>query len=192
MYGRDRSVYRPEAVQRYLRAIDRGVLPRLVAPRAIALFWILLGLLLAGGLGAWFTEIPLFASGQAVGVRSALNGSDSVALVAFLPPETLSRLRVGQKVFVNLEGYGVRWSNSIVAVAPEISSPAEARARFGLDKTAALAITRPSAVAIASWSSEPASRDAAMYAGAVYGVDVELGSRRLISLLPLLGRAFGD
>ena len=75
MYTRERSLYRPEAVQRYLSAAQQGVLPRFVAPRVLIFLWLLLGLALAGGATAWFAEVPIYTSGQAVVVPPSEPGA---------------------------------------------------------------------------------------------------------------------
>lgn len=169
------------------------VFPRFVSPRTAAYLWVLLGLLMASGLVAWFTQVPVYASGLAVVVdRSSVTQDiqiqDDALLVVFLPPE--QHLQAGQNLFLQFDAAGERLSRAIVAVEPEISSPDAARRRFALESGAALAITQPAAVAIARF--EPTSTDlpARAYMGSVYRVDVEVGSRRVISLLPLVGQWF--
>jgi hypothetical protein len=63
---------------------------------------------------------------------------------------------------------------------------------FAINAGAASGLAQPSAVAIARFEPAPASLPAAAYAGSVYHVEVEVGSRRVISFLPLIGRFFGE
>jgi hypothetical protein len=49
MSGRDRSIFRTEAVRRHIEGQEDSVLPRFVSPRAFLWLWILLGLLIVGG-----------------------------------------------------------------------------------------------------------------------------------------------
>ncbi len=44
-----RSIFRAEAVQRYIQNHEEAVLPRLICPRTFLYLWILLGLLLVAG-----------------------------------------------------------------------------------------------------------------------------------------------
>jgi hypothetical protein len=44
-----RSIFRAEAVRRYIQNHEEAVLPRLICPRTFLYLWILLGLLLAAG-----------------------------------------------------------------------------------------------------------------------------------------------
>jgi hypothetical protein len=76
-------------------------------------------------------------------------------------------------------------------VEPEISAPATVQKRFDLGAGAAQAITQPSAVVMARLESLPTGLPAATYVGSVFRVDIAVGSRRVISLLPLIGHLFG-
>jgi hypothetical protein len=195
MYTRERSLYRPEAVQRYLSAAQQGVLPRFVAPRVLFVLWLLLGLLLAAGAAAWFVEVPVYASGQAVVVPPSEPGAaglPSFLVVAFLPAENLAKLRVGQTALVDFVGRGERLANPLTAVLPEVSSPAAARQRFGLDAGTAAAVARPSAVAVARLVRWPPATEPASYVGGVYPVEIEVGSRRLLSLFLARADVRGD
>jgi len=195
MCTRERSLYRPEAVQRYLSAAQRGGLPRLVAPRVLIFLWFLVGLLLVGGAFAWFAEVPVYATGQAVVVPASepgRMGAPAFVVVAFLPPEDLGQLRVGQTALVDFLGRGERLANPLTTVLPHVSGPAAARQRFALDAGSAAAATGPSAVAIAQLARWPSGTDPASYVGGVYPVAIEVGSRRLISLFLAPAHARGD
>jgi hypothetical protein len=186
MYNREHSLYRPEAVQRYLLGAQKSVLPRLARPRILIFLWLLFALLFAGMAGVWFAQIPMYVSGQAVVVRpndpGPMNDS-SFLIVAFLPYKDLPKLLVGQTALVDFTGRGERLANRLTAVLPQISSPATARQRFALEGFPASAVTQPSAVAIARLSQWPAGTDPASYLEGSYPVEIQVGSRRLLSLL---------
>ncbi len=181
-----RSIYRNDAVLRYGRGREKSVLPRFVSPGIMTWLWIFLGLLMVSGLPVSLVRLPRFASGQGIFVKSLdpyfVNSGDLV-IVALLPPESLSSLHVGQKLFVNLGGKSERVSGSITSVEPGINSPEEVRKRFSLSGTTALAVTKPVAVAIAHVGRHSSGLPGSSYDGSIYQIDVELGSRRLISLL---------
>lgn len=184
------SIFRPAAVRRYVQSREESVFPRLISPRTFIYLWILLGLLVASGLVAWFAQVPVYTSGLAVVVDwrgKARHIDDDVVLVAFLPPE---HLQVGQNLLMQFDATSERLSRPIIAVEPEISSPDAARKRFALEGGAALAITQPAVVAIAQLEPVPTDLPASAYVGSVYRVDVQVGSRRVISLLPLVGQLF--
>ena len=202
MNSTNRSIFRSDAVQRYIEARQKAILPRFVRPRMFAFMWLLLGLLLISGVTAFRTQVPIYVQGVAVvvhdGVLSSENenknqdqNQDQMAVVAFLPPEQLLHLHSGQTLFLHLTEQE-RVSRSIVAVEPEIISPAAAQKAFGLTEGAAMAIRQPSAVVEVPLQPLPNDWALSVYAGSVYQVEVEVGSRRLVSLLPGVGDFFGE
>jgi hypothetical protein len=192
VYARDRSLYRPEAVQRYLAGAQKGVLPRLLGPRALIFLWLFLGLLLVAGAAAWFAEVPIYAIGQAVVVpagESGLAGVSSFVVIAFLPSEDLAALHVGQRMLVKFPRRET-WITTRT-VLPEVSSAAAALQHFGLGVGAARAIARPSAVAIAPLTQWPRGTEPARDLGGIYSAEVQIGTRRLSSLFLAPARAAG-
>ena len=186
------TIFRPDALRRYAQSRQQTVLPRFTSPRVFILMWILVALLVASVVAAWFARVPVFASGTAalVSPKEGDRGNSAV-VVAFLPQETLSHLRAGQSMFIEAREMRERIRLTVDGVEPEINSPATARVRFALG-AASGAVTRPSAVALGRLEGEAAGLPAALYAGGVYRVEVEVGSRRVISLLPGLGRLCGE
>lgn len=200
MENAKRSIFRADAMQRYLQRREEAVLPRFVSPPTWVCLWLLLGLLMAGGLVAWSAKAPVYTSGSAL-VGNWPGRLDSVyaprepgeiVVIAFLPPEYLPRLRAGQSLFLQLERAGGRLGSPVVAVAPEVVSPEAARKLFATNIGDKLDLTQPSAVAIARFEPSHSGLPAAAYLGSVYHVEVEVGSRRVISFLPLIGRFFGE
>jgi hypothetical protein len=190
-----RPIFRADAVRRYIDSREESVLPRLVSPRIFVFLWLLFGLLAAGGFVAWLAHVPVYASGPGVVVDWTSNASpnpDGVGVVAFVPPEHLPRLRAGQPLFLELGDGRERVRTPIVAVEPTVISPEAARRRFALGAAAAPQITQPAAAAIARWTAPPTGLAASSYVGSVYHADIEVGSQRVISLVPLLGRWFAE
>jgi hypothetical protein len=187
------AVFRAEALRRYSQGRDRAVLPRLIGPRTFLFLWALLVLVGAGASATWFVRVPVYAAGQAIvveGQRTALNGG--VAVVAFLPPEYLVDLRREQALYLNMGSANAPVRQSIVWVEPELMSPNAARTRFGLGPSAAAAITQPVAVVLTRLENLPAGFPPDAYVGSAYPVRVEVGTRRVVSLAPVVGPLFGD
>ncbi|MCI0748186.1 MAG: hypothetical protein L0Y58_22505 [Verrucomicrobia subdivision 3 bacterium] len=55
----DQSIFRPEALRRYVRSQEESVLPRLVSPRTFVTLWLVFGILVAGGILVWLSTIRL-------------------------------------------------------------------------------------------------------------------------------------
>jgi hypothetical protein len=149
----------------------------------------------ATGFLAWLAEVPVYTLGSAVVVNKGdANQSivDDLLVVAFMPPESLRRLRIGQTLLLHVDGVEKRVAGPIMAVEPEVSSPEMVQKRFALSASAASAITQPSAVAMTRLGPIQSGLPSAAYIGSVFRAEIEVGSRRVISLLPLIGRFFGE
>ncbi|OUL25479.1 hypothetical protein BV372_27795 [Nostoc sp. T09] len=190
-----RSIFREDAVRRYLEGREKSILPRLVSPRTFIYLWLLLGLLSVSSLIAWFTKVPMYASGKAIVVRLS---NQRIVVATFFEPQHLASLRKTKKLFLNFDVRGVggasrnenRKSHSMITVEPEIISPDTIQKRFVLNSQTAQQITRPSAVAIAQLEPIPENLSAAAYLGSVGHAKAEVGSQRIISVLPLIGQFF--
>jgi hypothetical protein len=177
-----------------MRSQEKSVLPRFVSPPTVLFLWTVLGLLIVGLAAAWLARVPVYSSGPAFVVdwpREVQPPRAGVVVVALLPPRDLARLRVGQDLFLHLDETGERSRISIIAVEPEIQSPDAVRRRLALDAYAAGAITQPSAVVVARFEPIAPGLPDSTYRGSVCRADVEVGSCRVISLLPLVGQFFG-
>lgn len=182
-----RSIFRDKAVRHYLEGREKEVLPQFVSPRSFLLLWALFVLLLVVvGSVAYFIKTPVYASGPAVVLdqKDVTYGSDGPVVAAFLPSEYLDSLREGQKLLLQLDPAGERLVRPVASIEPEVLSPDAARERFDLDGGQEEVITRPAAVVTAPL---PNTLDASKHDGGVYRADVEVGSRRAISLFPMTG-----
>lgn len=192
------QIFRPDAVQRHAQIKDQASLPLFVAPHRSALRWLLFGLLLIGAGFLWFAQLPVYVPGSAViaDLGTAGEATSRPAVVAFLPPEQLKRVKVGQPLFLQLREADQYVQVSIIAVEPTPLSPDHIRERFAGARSH-LGVAHPAAVVFASLppaSADPDSGqiDAAAYLGSTGQVQVQTGSRRLISLVPLVGRLLGE
>jgi hypothetical protein len=122
-----------------------------------------------------------------------------LVVVAFLPPQYITKLRTNQKLFLKFDGIGDRgafpqgnrFSRTILVVEPQIRSPDSVQKQFALSPIAAQVITQPVAVAIARLQL-PAELPAAVYLGSLGRAEVEIDSQRAISLLPIIGQFAQD
>lgn len=197
-----RSIFRDDAIRRYAQGKEQAILPRLVSPQTFTYLWFLLGLLTLSSIIAWFTKVPVYTTGSAVVVRlnDPLNDNthrrdEKIAVVAFFPPQYLSKVQTTKKMFLSFDAMGApngessatRLSRSIITVEPKIISPDIIQKQFALNAQVA---TQPSVVAIAQLEPIPNNLPASTYLGSVGHAKVEVGSQRLVSLLPLIGQFF--
>ena len=188
-----RPVFRAEAIQFHREGKATTVLPRLASPSGLMLLWVLLGVFLVAGLGGvWVVHVPIHASGSVAakpGREDKAVARPTTELVVFLPPKQLPNLRLGQEMQVRLGSASERLNVAIVAVEPRIVGTHDAEKRFGIspsDQT----VSWPAAVAIVRMESPRGGSETSFETGSVYGADIEVASRRLISLLPLVGSRF--
>lgn len=171
-----------------MQAKAQTVLPRFIAPPVPLCLWLLLSCLFTVSVLAWLTHVPVYRNGVATVV--AANFANEEMIVAFFPPESKSEMKAGQKLSFKLDPAGPPVVRPIAVIEPEILSPAEVRKKFNLDNTAARSYEHPAAVAIARLGKPSEALPASAYEGAVVAAQLEVGSQRLIALLPLVGGFF--
>ena len=165
---------------------DKSVFPKLVRPRTFASLRVLLGLLVASGLLAWHAAIPFYTPAIALVVErsgsqpGALRGQ---VLLICAGPEALEHLRVGQSVFLSVNGGSERIRTEIIAVEPHLLSPQTAQESHGLSPAALQRTSGPRAVAVARAPQALRGLPATITKGSYYRAEVETGSQRLIDLL---------
>ena len=187
-----RSIFRDQAIKRYIEKRDKDVLPHLVAPPVFLFLWILLGLLLTMGVLAWLAQVPTYLAGPGIILEqhppSTSGQSEAIALF-FLPALSASQVRAGLPVQVQLGSTGPALSTKIDQVEPGILSPSAARTRYALDSSVSQLLTQP-VVAVEARLGPTIS--AQTYAGSVVSAQVQVGSRRVLSLLPGFAQLIGD
>ena len=171
-----------------MQAKAQTVLPRFIAPPVPLCLWLLLSCLLTVSVLAWCTRVPVYRNGVATVVDS--NFANEELIVAFFPPESKSEMKAGQKLSLKLDPGGPPLVRTIASIEPGVLSPAEARRKFNLEKTAAQTYQFPAAVAIARLGKPNEALPTSAYEGAVVEAQVEVGSQRLLALLPLVGVFF--
>lgn len=175
------SIFRPEAVEHYLNKRERSVFPVYATPRTALCAVLLFVVLSAGVLLAVSIRVPVYARGAAVLIEQAegaTSSSGTVEVAIFVPAEILSRMEVGQKVFLRDGAMGWRVGGRIKAFGSDVMPSSDTLARFrtaalpdGVSKElAAVALVEPLPSGLATWN----ERDD------VFEVSVEIGERRLL------------
>jgi len=187
----DRSIYRDKAIQKYIEKREKDILPHLVAPPVFLFLWILLGLLLTGGILAWFAQVPTYLAGSGMILEqqsSSASGPREATALIFFPAASASQLRAGLPVQVQLGSTGPALTTKISQVEPGILSPSAARTRYALNGSVSQLINQP-VVAVEARLGSPISDQ--MYAGSVVNAQAQVGSQRVLSLLPGFEQVIG-
>jgi hypothetical protein len=181
-------------MQHYAQSREKRVVPKFISLRVVPYFWILIGLLMVGLVITTMIEIPIYTSalGLVIDGNRFPEVDDQVVLAVFVPSEGHPDLREGQDVLVQFSQDGDRVSRTVVAVMPEVFSPAMARQRFDLPEALTALIDHSVYIAIVRVQPIPGSYLPPADAGGVYRVDLRAGSLRLITLLPGIGSLSRD
>lgn len=182
-----RSIFRESAIKHYRESHHKAVLPRYVSPPVFLLLWLFFGVCMSAAILAWNVRIPTYASGLGTIVQARQSTSEAHRFIAviFFSPDVLPQLRPGQSIQLQTGSTGPTWVQTITAVEPALLSPSEARERYHLDAALSLLITQPSAIIEATFPAQPLDQ------GSIVHGRVQVGSQRLLALLPLLNDLIG-
>ena len=185
------SIFRDQALKSYIERREKDVLPQLVTPPVFLFLWILLGLLITAGFLAWSVQVPVYLEGTGIILEQPLpsisDQRDAVAVI-FFPALNIPKVRARLPVQVQVGATGPQFTGIIGAVEPGVISPDEARQRFAPGNAALQVVSGPSvAVTVPLGHAFPAQT----FAGSVVHAQVQVGTQRLLSLLPGLGPLIG-
>jgi len=187
-----RNIFRGKALQHYAASRQKEVLPRLISPPVFVFLWLLLALLLVASLAAWLTRVPTYVVTTGVvldqGIIQGQQANDQATAIVFVPVSHALQVYIGQPILLQIGATGTQLHYKVERVVPGILSPNEARRRYGLDNATSPTITGPSIVLTISLG--PAF-PAQQYAGSPVSAQLQIGSQRVLSLLPGLGQWIG-
>ena len=185
------SIFRDQALKSYIERREKDVLPQLVTPPVFLFLWMLLGLLITAGFLARSAQVPVNQEGTGINIdqpKPTSTGQREAVAVFFIPSDNTPKVRARLPIQVQVGTTGPQFTGTIGAVEPAVISPDEARQRFALDNAALQVVSGPSvAVTVPLGHAFPAQT----FAGSVVHAQVQVGTQRLLSLLPGLGPLIG-
>lgn len=176
-----KSIFRSDAVEQYVQQREKSVLPRYITPPLFTALWGLLLLLILGSLLAWATRVPIYAPGVATVVWQ----EETAVLVAFVQPHI--EVEVGHTLIV--DGPRGRERVPITSVGDEILGPKDVADTFG---ERAASLVRQPTITIMTPLTVDDTMNAATYLDSTYSVQLQIGSQRVISLFPVVGKFFKE
>ena len=186
-----RPLFREHALKHYLQKREKDILPRLVSPPAFICGWFLLCLVVAVGVVAWLEEVPIFVSGSGIVLaqeQSNVSGGGGTARI-FLPASEARLVHVGEASLLQVGMTGPSFASKIVDVEPGVLSPHDVHKRYGFNYSGMPVITEPSVAVDVEIGPSVPSR---LYAGSPVSAQVQIGTRRVLSLLPGFDSLIGD
>jgi hypothetical protein len=187
----NRPIFRPEAVRRYAEAREQSVLPKFVSPQIMVALWALVVLLILSGVAVWFTSTPVYASGLAIVVdtgNKSVNIEEGTAILVLLPPEAQPALDKGKTILIQVNASSKPLERKVIAFEKDVSKVNRTLEEFALENHPAVAKAQPAAVAIVRLEDTPGNVPTNDYVGTIFRADIQVDSRRIASLLPLMDR----
>jgi hypothetical protein len=187
-------IYRTYAVQQYIEKSEKVVLPRFARPRMIIALWVLCGFLFSGLIVAWYTKIPHYIAGKAMVTETPNADTQAQTMyrcAIFTAPSAQQNVKIGQRIFIYLSSG--RISGIISSIEPQIMSPDAIRHEFHNDDKAIMGyITQPVLVIYSQIDSIPGNLPLRAYLGSQCKAEIEIGSQRILTLVPFIGKFFTD
>jgi len=218
----NQPIFRSNAIKHYMEGREKHEFPRFVSLPITILLWTLLALFIAATVLVWSEHVPTYVTTQGIVVvqsvaqpssksasttrkpvastgKSASTTRKPVAsttgklvptmgmAVFFFPPAQAQNLYAGAPIRLNVSSSAQQFSSQITSIEPNVMSPAALRSLFHLENSS-LSITQPSMVVEVKLDPVLATR----YAGSMVTADLQVGSQRLITLLPGVGGLFGN
>lgn len=175
MSNQEHPIFRQTAVDHYNLDKEKIILPQLILPSFTNILWGVLGMfILAFGLVV-LLPVPTFVYGT--GIISQNNLGEPVSLI-LLSTENVDELHIGQKA--QLCNDTTCTQTIITSIDSGTALSVEIRERFGQE------VRQPAVVATARLAGTIPNVGNTLHPNNVYQAKVENGSKRLISLWPLL------
>lgn len=180
----DRSIFRQRAIDKYMQRQEGHVVLRLVSPRVFLSLWLLLLLAIGGSILTWSIQTPVVIQGKGLVVQpKTVQGKNAQGIYVLLlfPPDQQAKLKVRQPVTISITTANITFHSTIQTLETGVMSPEDISTQFNSHLPLVLTIAGPAVVAIAPV--EPMSL-AQTYLGSQCQVQVQIGSRSALTLLP--------
>lgn len=191
MLSPQRPIFREEALKQYMRKQEKDVLPRFISPPVFLCIWALLFLCIIAIFLAWWTQIPFFVNGPGIvqaADTSARENNHTAIVFVFLPATDARSVHAGLPVQLQVTSAGPRFPGTIASVTSAPLSPDDIRKRYALGDAASQLPSQPAIVLIVK---PEVALSYQTYAGSLVSARIQVGSQRVLSLLPQVGNLIG-
>lgn len=177
------SIFRERAIEEYIQRQEKEIHPHFLSSAIFIVLYTALCLFLLTGLWALWKDFPIFITGPGVVLSEGsahVPGNARVPITLFLPAKYASQIHVGAYTQIDVEPAKQQLTGKVTRIEARVISPDEARKRYKLSNTVARAMPQAS-VAVTIVPTTPGT--AHLYAGDSASVQVQIGSKRIFSLL---------
>ena len=191
MSSNRRPIFRDTAIQKYMQNRDRDVLPRFVSPPVFVFCWIFFALCLTAGFLAWNFQVPVYDTGigfiasipQPAQAAMHTNQSQEAMAIIFVSSDIRASLRVGQAVTFQVGSHGPTLTLPVSVIDATVLSPADVRKLYGVP-----IVTSPSVVVLVPLGTRVSLQT---YADTLIQPQIQVGSQRILSLIPGINHFIG-
>jgi tetratricopeptide (TPR) repeat protein len=181
-------IFRESALAAYRRGMSKDVLPRLTSRPLIVCSWLLIATFITAAVLAWSVRVPIYltAAGMILEQQDADPADGGRLAALFLPPDQSARVHVGQPVRAQITSPEI-YVNGTVAQIEGSPINANAAAQYGLAGDHQV-VGHPTGVVIVRFGGTmpPTIVDRTRLTA-----QVQIGSQRILALVPGLGGLFG-
>ena len=181
------SIYREQALKKYLQRQEQSVLLRLIKPPVFLCCWLFSLLLLAGLVLACSIQVPSYVTEQGVVIAQKVHNEDMAEAIFFVPLDQQTHLRVGQNVTLSLDSTAISMQRPIQSIDTTAIGPAQARTHYALQGASAQVINEPSTTITVVLGPYSANN---LYVGSLCSGIAQTGSQNVLSLVPGISRIF--
>jgi hypothetical protein len=178
------DLYRPSAIRRYAARREEAVSLEPIQARIFLLLWIYFFSLLALVVAVWCHDTPEHAYGT-VFITHAQRQSEAAHFLLVIHSEDVPRLKIGDRVFFVTAASSVA-SAEITSIEPTIMSLQQLTDRLDMHGHIMQDIAH-STMAIAELGQVANTTGDAIERDMAHSAQIELGSSRVIDLVPWLG-----
>lgn len=176
-------IFRDQALRRYYERNERQVFPKLSLPRIPFALWTLFSLLVSALIIASLTKVPAYARGAAIEIERGSGPIGPIRLLAVLPTESLWDLRLGQKVFIRWNERKGMVRGEVSEIIPSLLTAADIKSRFNLNVESSAQPKTVALISVVEGESEEVAQLSHERSDRFLEVQIEVGSRRLVSLI---------
>jgi hypothetical protein len=175
------SIYREQALKKYLQRQEQNVLLRLIKPPVFLCCWLFLLLLLTGLILACLIRVPSYTTERGVIIEQKVDNKDVAEAIFFVPLGQQNRLHVGQMVTLALDSTNVSMQRPIEQIDTQAIGPEQARVQYALQGTSMQVINEPSTTVTVLLGPYNANN---LYVGSMCSGVAQTGSQSVLSLVP--------
>lgn len=187
------TIFRTEALEYRLRNQGQRqsvvTFPRFMANRVMIVLWILVGLLGASGVAAGMPTVPVSTGGMAFVTDDTWANGDAPVVAVILASDINGILEPGSSASVQLGAGGRAIDGTVASIERGAYTPAQIAERLGLPESSLSML--PGSMILAWVTFEGTTRDDFGIANAGRA-DLDIGTRRAGTFLPLVGRFFEE